>query len=189
MRQVSRGRLGRLRCTPAGFTAATLDGNGLRGLSPTRPDATASLSGSCPSGRIFAIASFRRPLAVPPLRVACPSPPSGWAEDLHLPVTKHARHTGYARWAVLPAAKPLGGKRMNHTSSSRPAWRSAPRRAVQDRFGAPDRVSCWWRRVDLNHRPRAYESPALPLSYTAITIMFRRGCSRPRYRSFCRRQP
>ena len=25
----------------------------------------------------------------------------------------------------------------------------------------------WWRRVDLNHRPRAYESPALPLSYTA----------------------
>jgi hypothetical protein len=30
---------------------------------------------------------------VPPLRVACPSPPSGWAEDLHLPVTKHARHT------------------------------------------------------------------------------------------------
>jgi len=93
MRQVSRGRLGRLRCTPAGFTAATLDGDGLRGLSPTRPDATASLSGSCPSGRIFAIASFRRHLAVPPLRVACPSPPSGWAEDLHLPVTKHARHT------------------------------------------------------------------------------------------------
>ena len=24
-----------------------------------------------------------------------------------------------------------------------------------------------WRRVDLNYRPRAYESPALPLSYTA----------------------
>jgi len=104
MRQVSRGKLGRLRCTPAGFTAATLDGDGLRGLWPTRPDATASLSGSCPSGRIFAIASFRRHLAVPPLRVACPSPPSGWAEDLHLPVTKHARHTRYSRRAVLPAA-------------------------------------------------------------------------------------
>ena len=24
-----------------------------------------------------------------------------------------------------------------------------------------------WQRVDLNHRPRAYESPALPLSYAA----------------------
>ena len=29
----------------------------------------------------------------------------------------------------------------------------------------------WWRRVDLNHRPRAYESPALPLSYTAISTV------------------
>lgn len=25
----------------------------------------------------------------------------------------------------------------------------------------------WWQRVDLNYRPRAYESPALPLSYAA----------------------
>lgn len=25
----------------------------------------------------------------------------------------------------------------------------------------------WWRWVDLNHRHRAYETPALPLSYTA----------------------
>ena len=26
---------------------------------------------------------------------------------------------------------------------------------------------CWWRRLDLNQWPRAYESPALPLSYAA----------------------
>src|SRR5262249_34533485 len=26
----------------------------------------------------------------------------------------------------------------------------------------------WWRRADLNCRPRAYETPALPLSYPAI---------------------
>jgi hypothetical protein len=25
----------------------------------------------------------------------------------------------------------------------------------------------WWRRADLNCQPRAYESPALPLSYVA----------------------
>jgi len=28
-----------------------------------------------------------------PLRLASPSPPSGWAEDFHLQATKHARHT------------------------------------------------------------------------------------------------
>ena len=42
VRQASRGKLGNLRCTPAGFTAATLDGYGLRGHLPTRPVATAS---------------------------------------------------------------------------------------------------------------------------------------------------
>jgi hypothetical protein len=29
-------------------------------------------------------------------------------------------------------------------------------------------ISEWCRRVDLNHRPRAYESPALPLSYVGV---------------------
>lgn len=29
------------------------------------------------------------------------------------------------------------------------------------------RRRCWWRRADLNCRPRAYETPALPLSYPA----------------------
>ena len=27
----------------------------------------------------------------------------------------------------------------------------------------------WWQRVDLNHRPKAYESSALPLSYAAAS--------------------
>ena len=36
----------------------------------------------------------------------------------------------------------------------------------------------WWRWVDLNHRHRAYETPALPLSYTAqpSTIAADSGC-------------
>ena len=38
-------------------------------------------------------ASFRRRLAVTPLRFANPSPPSGWIEDSHLQAVDHARHT------------------------------------------------------------------------------------------------
>ena len=50
-------------------------------------------SGFCTSGRAFAIASFRPRLAATPLRVATPSPPSGWGEDFHLRAGEHARHT------------------------------------------------------------------------------------------------
>ena len=38
-------------------------------------------------------ASFRRHLAMTPLRFANPSPPSGWIEDFHLQAVDHARHT------------------------------------------------------------------------------------------------
>src|SRR5436853_2970039 len=37
--------------------------------------------------------SFRRHLAITPLRFANPSPPSGWIEDFHLQAVDHARHT------------------------------------------------------------------------------------------------
>src|SRR5262245_28708803 len=38
-------------------------------------------------------ASFRRHLAMTPLRFANPSPSSGWIEDFHLQAVDHARHT------------------------------------------------------------------------------------------------
>jgi hypothetical protein len=38
-------------------------------------------------------ASFRRHLAMTPLRFANPSPSSGWVEDSHLQAVVHARHT------------------------------------------------------------------------------------------------
>jgi hypothetical protein len=38
-------------------------------------------------------ASFRRHLAMTPLRFANPSPPSGWIEDFNLQAIDHARHT------------------------------------------------------------------------------------------------
>jgi hypothetical protein len=31
----------------------------------------------------------------------------------------------------------------------------------------------WWQRGESNSRPRAYESPALPLSYSAIPVLVR----------------
>ena len=34
------------------------------------------------------------------------------------------------------------------------------------------KISRWWQRADLNRRPKAYESSALPLSYSAI-VRFR----------------
>gem|GEM_PF-4082147 len=33
-------------------------------------------------------------------------------------------------------------------------------------------ATIWWQRADLNRRPKAYESSALPLSYTAGNVIF-----------------
>jgi hypothetical protein len=52
--QISWGKSISLPRTPAGFTAMTLDGYGLRDPLPARPVMTASLSGCCSSGRDFA---------------------------------------------------------------------------------------------------------------------------------------
>src|SRR6266852_4978166 len=59
--QTSRGKIDRLRRTPAGSTTPVLDGRGLRGCLPARPAGKASLSGSCPSGRGFAPRFFQAP--------------------------------------------------------------------------------------------------------------------------------
>ena len=54
-------------------------------------------------------ASFRRNLAIPPLRFANPSPPSGWIEDFHLQAVDHARHTEKAPpWAGLECSNSVG---------------------------------------------------------------------------------
>ena len=59
--QVSGGKSNPLHHTPAGFTAVFLGGYGLCCLMSARPDATASLSGSCLSGRGFAPRSLPWP--------------------------------------------------------------------------------------------------------------------------------
>src|SRR5215203_3060114 len=60
-------------------------------------------------------ASFRRHLAMTPLRFANPSPPSGWTEDFHLQAVDHARHT-QKRPGAMPG--PIDNKLYRHIARS-----------------------------------------------------------------------
>ena len=91
--QTSRGKPNDLRCTPAGSTASTLDGFGLRDLSLTRPTWTASYPIPVRRVAVLLHTAFRRSLATPPLCFASTSPPSGCAGDFHPQVVEPARHT------------------------------------------------------------------------------------------------
>src|SRR5829696_7652704 len=91
--EISRGKLDRLRRTPAGSTTPALDGPGLRSYVPARPAGSASYPVLVHRAAVLLHASFRPRLAATPLRFANPSPPSGWVEDFHLQAVEHARHT------------------------------------------------------------------------------------------------
>jgi hypothetical protein len=81
--QISRSKLDSLHRTPAGFTVLAFDGNGLRECLPARPTSAASYPISVRRVATLLHASFRRSLAVPPLRFASASPPSGCTGDFH----------------------------------------------------------------------------------------------------------
>ncbi len=91
--QTSRGKFDSFPRTPAGSTALALDGYGLRDQSPARPTRDASYPVSVRQVAALLHASFRRHLAMTPLRFANPSPPSGWIGDFHPQALEHARHT------------------------------------------------------------------------------------------------
>ena len=97
--QISRGKPRSLPRTPAGFTALALDGYGLCDFLPARPTKSASYPVAVRRVAISFHASFRRSLAVPPLRFTRASPPSGCTGDFHPQAAGHARHTG--RFASL----------------------------------------------------------------------------------------
>src|SRR5260370_34389085 len=60
---------------------------------PARPNTACLAYSSGSSARAFAPRFFQTcPHASQPLRFAIPSTPSGFKEDLHLPVVEHARH-------------------------------------------------------------------------------------------------
>src|SRR4051794_3035114 len=95
--QISWGKPRSLPRTPAGFTVLALDGYGLCDFLPARPTSAASYPVSVRRVAILLHASFRRSLAVPPLRFARASPPSGCTGDFHPQAAGHAQHTGRLR--------------------------------------------------------------------------------------------
>src|ERR1039457_2590378 len=92
-RQISRGKLSNLPHATAEFTTGAFDGYGLRGHLPARPTPYASDPVLVHRLARLLHASFRRSLAVTPLRFAITSPPSGCEGDFHPRVVEHARHT------------------------------------------------------------------------------------------------
>src|SRR3954465_4760271 len=106
--QISWGKPRSLPRTPAGFTVLVLDGYGLCDFLPARPTSAASYPVSVRRGAISLHASFRRSLAVPPLRFARASPPSGCTGDFHPQAAGHAQHTGLPPLWVGPAEQLLG---------------------------------------------------------------------------------
>jgi hypothetical protein len=103
--QISRSKPDSLHRTPAGFTALAIDGDGLRECLPARPTSAASYPISVRQVATLLHASFRRSLAVPPLRFASASPPSGCTGDFHPQTVGHVRHTGrFAPALPVPTA-------------------------------------------------------------------------------------
>jgi hypothetical protein len=95
--QISWGKPSVLPRTSAGFTVSALDGYGLRDRQPARPAVAASYPIPVRRIAISLHASFRRSLAVPPLRFTRASPPSGCTGDFHPQDAGHAQHTDAAR--------------------------------------------------------------------------------------------
>jgi len=97
-KQISRGKLNRLRCATAGSTLRAVDGYGLCDTLPARPALTPRIRflsiGSHLCSTLPSDPASRRQ----PLRFTNPSPPSGWVEDFHLRAIEHGRHTTKPRW-------------------------------------------------------------------------------------------
>src|SRR5205823_4448631 len=107
--QISRSKPDSLHRTPAGFTVLALDGYGLCDILPARPTSAASYPVSVRRVATLLHASFRRSLAVPPLRFASASPPSGCTGDFHPQTVGHVRHTGWRCAPPLTRLKALTG--------------------------------------------------------------------------------
>jgi len=105
--QISRSKSDSLHRTPAGFTTLAIDGDGLRECLPARPTSAASYPISVRRVATLLHASFRPSLAVPPLRFASASPPSGYTGDFHPQAVGHVRHTGWRCAPPPPAADGL----------------------------------------------------------------------------------
>jgi len=139
--QISWGKPRSLPRTPVGFTALALDGYGLCDFLPARPTSSASYPISVRRVAISLHASFRRSLAVPPLRFARASPPSGCTGDLHPQAAGHAQHTGRPAGAAARCCASLTATPRGAPKSCRPGRRNGPqpnRETRQDPKSAVD---------------------------------------------------
>jgi hypothetical protein len=107
--QISPGKSDRLPRTPAGSTALAFDGSGLCDSLPARPTKVASYPIPVRQVAVLLHTSFRRHLAVTPLRFANPSPPSGGIGDFHPQAIEHAGHTTNP---LSREGRELGGRRV-----------------------------------------------------------------------------
>jgi hypothetical protein len=114
--QISWGKPLSLPRTPAGFTVLILDGYGLCDFLPARPTSAASYPVSVRRVAILLHASFRRSLAVPPLRFARASPPSGCTGDFHPQAAGHAQHTRRRAPACAGTAMQLSEQRARRSA-------------------------------------------------------------------------
>src|SRR4051794_27333462 len=113
--QISWGKPSVLPRTSVGFTVPAFDGYGLRDCVPARPAGAASYPVPVRRIAISLRASFRRSLAVPPLRFTRASPPSGCTGDFHPQDAGHAQHT---RWPAATAFRRLTALTGGQPSSS-----------------------------------------------------------------------
>ena len=79
--EISRGKIDRLPCTPAGFTNPSLDDYGLCDHVLARPAGRPRYPVFVHQAVALLHTVFRPHLAMTPLRFANPSPPSGWVKD------------------------------------------------------------------------------------------------------------
>jgi len=113
-----------------------LDGYGLRSVLLARPITAASYPVSVRRDAISLHASFRRSLAIPPLRFTRASPPSGCTGDFHPQAAGHARHTALR---LRRTATRLRGLTATHTPRSRHQCR---RRRIQSLAHRRNCTSC-----------------------------------------------
>ena len=135
--QISWGKPNILPRTAAGFTVPALDGYGLRDFLPARPAVAASYPVAVRRIAISLHASFRRSLAVPPLRFTRASPPSSCTGDFHPQDAGHAQHTG--RFAPAQGA----GRLWRSLTPAAATWRGVMRPGRRNDLSGRTKEHCW----------------------------------------------
>src|SRR5271166_6320824 len=120
--QTSRGKFSRVPCTVAGSTLRLLDGYGLCDSLSARPTLAPPIRFLFINSHFCSALPSDPASRRQPLRIANPSPPSGWVEDFHLQATEHARHTTFPRCGNTPEARRLAKRFEWHYTPKHGSW-------------------------------------------------------------------